>query len=145
MEKVNSDPDKGVAQGFEVVSVGAISLTWDAKTRLAILRFAEPTVGTGPAAEILVKAMTRWVGTDSEPFGLLADTKNNPSVDARWRATWGAFYKAHRNSGVMAVFNMGAVLRVAAELFRIAVGVNLKGFGHEEEARAWLRTQGIRA
>lgn len=120
-------------------------MTWDVETRLAVLRFSEPTIGTGPAAEVLVKAMTRWVGKEEKPFGLLADTKNNPSVDAQWRATWGAFYKIHKNTGVMAVFNMGAVLRVMAELFRRAIGVNLKGFGVEEEARAWLRAQGIRA
>ena len=145
MNKANSGTNAGVVQGSEVVNVGPISLTWDAGIRLAVMRFSEPAIGTGAAADTLVKAMTRWVGTDLRPFGMLADTKNNSSVDAQWRATWGSFYKAHRTSGVMAVFNTGPVLRVAAELFRLAVGLNLKAFDHEEDARAWLRAQGIRA
>jgi hypothetical protein len=145
MDKANSETSKDVGQGSETVNVGAISLTWDSQNRLAELRFSEPTVGTGPAAEVLVQAMTRWVGTESRPFGLLADTKNNPSVDAQWRAKWGEFYKLHKTSGVMAVFNMSAILRVAADLFRLAIGVNLKGFNHEKDARAWMQSQGIRA
>src|SRR5262245_30161087 len=99
MDKTNSDTTGNVAQESEVVNLGAISLTWHLKTRLAVLRYSAPTIGTGPAAEVLVKAMQQWVGTDGKPFGLLADSKNNPSVDARWRAAWGNFYKSHRTSG----------------------------------------------
>ncbi len=145
MSTANRSMDGGVALAPDVVNVGAISLTWDPKTRLAVLRFSEPTVGTGPAAITLVKALEKWVGADARPFGLLADTKNNPSVDSHWRATWASFYKVHRKSGIMAVFNMGAVLRASAELFRLALGMNLKGFNREEDARAWLRAQGIQA
>src|SRR5689334_15825928 len=100
MDNANSGTDRGGAQGSEVVNVGAISLTWDPGTRLAVMRFSEPTVATSPAADILVKAMTRWVGTDSGPFALLADTENNSSVDAQWRAMWGSFFKAHKSSGM---------------------------------------------
>lgn len=145
MDKANWGTSAGVVARTEVVNVGAIRLTWDPASRLAVMRFSETTIGTGLAAVPLVNAMSRWVGSDSGLFGLLADTKNNPSVDAEWRATWGAFYKLHRDSAVMAVFNMGAMLRVAAELFRLAIGVNLKGFDKEEDARAWLRMHGISA
>ena len=144
MSQQDSGADGGAMQGTDVVHAGAVSLIWNARTRLAVMRFAEPTVGTGPAAEILVGAMERWVDSD-RPFGLLADTRNNPSVDAQWRARWGMFFKAHKSSSVLAVFNMGATLRVLAELFRRAVGLQLKGFEREEDARAWLRAQGIGA
>ncbi len=133
------------AREAEAVNAGAISLTWEPGIRLATLRFAEPTIGTGPAAQILVKAITGWAGANFEPFGLLADAKNNPSVDAHWRSTWTAFLKIYKASMIIAVFNMGAVARITAELFRIGVGLNLKGFSQEKDARAWLKTQGIRA
>jgi len=144
MDKVNSGTGGGAPRA-EVVKVGTISLSWDPGPRLAVMSFSEPTIGTGPAAASLVEAMKRWVGTDSRPFGFLVDAKNNPSVDIQWRSTWSTFYRVHKDSAVIAVFSMGAMARVAAELFRLAIGLKLKGFSQEGEARDWLRTQGIRA
>jgi hypothetical protein len=41
--------------------------------------------------------------------------------------------------------NMGPVIRVAAEMFRIGLGPHLKAYAGETEARSWLRKMGVEA
>jgi hypothetical protein len=38
---------------------------------------------------------------------------------------------------------VGPVIRVVAEMFRIATGIQLRGFADEAAARGWLREKGI--
>lgn len=130
---------------MDKVAVGAIEMTWSPATRVATLRFTGDTLATRKEAEVLVEAMRRWVGDERRPFGLLGDGGRLSGLDAGYRATWGAFYKQHREDGHLAFFNMGPMVRVAAEMFRIGTGTKLKAFRSEEEARAWLREMGIPA
>lgn len=120
-----------------------IEMTWNPEARLAVLRFNAETHATGKDAVILVEALSGWIGTDGEPFGLLGDGTRLASVDAKYRSEWSRFLRRHRGNCRIAFFNMGPVVRIAAEMFRIGTGVQLKAFAEEAEARSWLREKGI--
>ena len=124
---------------------GAVELSWDPTTRVAAMRFDRPTTSTGENASVLVRAMTEWVGDNREPFALLADAARLDGMDAGWRSIWGKFFRERRDRAWIAVFHMGPLIRVAAEMFRLGTRVQLKGFAHETEARAWLRKNAIAA
>lgn len=130
---------------LEKITVGSIEMDWHAGTRLAVIRFARETHATGKEAVLLVEALTRWIGTDGRPFGLLGDGGNLRGVDAEYRSVWGTFFKQHRGDSHVAFFNMGPVVRIAAEMFRIGTGVQVKAFADEAGARSWLREKGIPA
>lgn len=131
--------------GMDRVTTGTTEMTWTSESRLAVLSFERETHATGNDAAVLVDALTRWIGTDHKPFGLLGDGGRLAGVDAEYRAVWGRFFRQHRADSWIAFFNMAPLIRVAAEMFRIGAGLRLKAFAHEEEARAWLRRMGIPA
>lgn len=120
-------------------------MTWDADARLAVLGFSRETTTTGADAVVLVDALDRWIGTEKTPFGLLGDGAKLRGVDAEYRSIWSKFLRKHREDSYTAFFNMSAIVRIAADMFRIGTGLNLKAFATESEARAWLRMVGIRA
>lgn len=126
------------------VKLGTIELAWDPEVRLAVLRFERETRATGRDGVALVAAMDRWVGT-GKPFGLLGDGGRLSGVDAEYRSVWGRFLRQHRDCCYLAFFNMGTVIRVAAEMFRVGTGLQVKAFADEGEARSWLRKMGIDA
>lgn len=128
---------------MEKIATGTIELTWDAELRLAELHFERETHATGQHALVLVEALTRWIGSDPTPFALLGDGANLATLDAQYRSVWGAFLRQHRDRCFVAFFNMGAIIRIAAEMFRIGTGLRLKAFANERDARAWLRDMGI--
>ncbi len=130
---------------MEEITVGAIRQTWDPEARLATIGFERETHATGRDAVVLVDALTGWIGTEGKPFGLLGDGANLSGLDAEYRSVWGKFLRKHREDSFTAFFNMGPVIRVAAEMFRIGTGLNLKAFAAEDDARAWLRRMGIPA
>lgn len=125
------------------VTVRTITMTWDPESRLAHIFFTAPTQATGEDAKALVAVIERWVGPDGEPFGLLGDGGKLGAISAEYRATWGRFFKAHRERGHLAFYNMNAAVRVAAEMFRLGTGVDMKAFATEQEARAWFKGKGI--
>lgn len=127
------------------VTVGVAEIGWDADSRVAILRFTRESHVTGKDALVLVEALTRWIGTEGETFGLLGDGGKLSGVDAEYRSVWGAFLKQHRRECFVAFYNMNPVIRIAAEMFRIGTGVQLKAFAEETDARSWLRHNGIPA
>jgi hypothetical protein len=127
------------------VTSGTIEMTWDPESRLAVIRFETETKATGKDAALLVEALTRWIGIERRPFGLLGDGGKLSGVDAGYRSVWGGFFKAHRAESYIAFFNMGPLIRIAAEMFRIGTGLHLKTFAGEAEARSWLRESGIAA
>lgn len=127
------------------VEIGAISMEWDPDARLAAIRFETETHATGEHAAVLVDALRRWIGTDARLFGLLGDGGKLASVNAEYRFIWGAFFRQHRVDSRIAFFNMGPVIRIAADMFRIGTGLRLKAFRDESAARAWLRRMGIAA
>lgn len=130
---------------METVTIGTIQFTWDPGPHLAVMRFEAETHVTGSDAEALIHALSAWIGTSGERFGLLGDGGALAGVDAEYRARWGRFLREHREQAYLAFFNMGPVIRIAAEMFRIGTGLQVKLFGDEQEARAWLRENGISA
>jgi hypothetical protein len=120
-------------------------MTWEPEARLAVLRFVRETTPVGPDAVVLVDALAGWIGDARQPFGLLGDGAGLRGVDAEYRAVWSRFLRRHREDSHTAFFNMSAVVRIAAEMFRLGTGLNLKAFATEPEARSWLRGAGIGA
>lgn len=138
-------PPPRVRQTEWRVTSGVIELSWDPETRVALIRFARETHATGNAARVLVEALTRWIGTEGKPFALLGDGGKLAGVDAEYRSVWGRFFRQHREDAFLAFFNMGPIIRIAAEMFRIGTRLRLKAFADEKSARAWLREMGIDA
>ena len=130
---------------MERVTTGPIEMTWDPDSRLAEISFERETRATGKDAIVLVDALTGWIGAEGTPFGLLGNGGKLSGLDAEYRSVWGRFLRQHRNDSIIAFFNMNAVVRIAAEMFRLGTGLRLKAFAGETEARAWLRDNGIPA
>lgn len=130
---------------MENVRTGSIEVTWDPESRLAVLWFERKTRATGKDAAVLVDAMTRWVGSDGRPFALLSDGGKLAGVDAEYRSIWARFFRQHRDSSWIAFFNMNVFIRIAADMFRIGTGIQMKAFADETAARSWLRERGIAA
>ncbi len=124
---------------------GTIEMIWDPTARVVEVRFTAETHGTGEDAAAMVTALQDWIGTDGQPFGLLGDGAGLTSLDAGWRSVWGNFLRQHQAECCVAFYNLGAVIRIAADLFRIGTGLRLKAFAHEDEARTWLGRMGIAA
>ena len=126
---------------------GTVQLTWDPESRVAAMLFDQQTRSTGENATALVSAFGEWLSADLErkPFALLADAARLDAMDAGWRSVWGKFFREHRHHAWIAVFHMGPLIRIGAEMFRLGTGVRLKGFAEESGARAWLRKNGIGA
>ena len=120
-------------------------MTWDPEARLAILRFKAEMRVTGKDAAVLIEALQRWIGTDAKPFALLGDGNGLAGVDAEYRSLWGRFLREHHEESCVAFCNMGPVIRIAAEMFRIGTGLRVKAFADESSARSWLRKNGISA
>jgi hypothetical protein len=129
---------------MERIATRSIEMTWDPDARVAELRFERETHANGQHAKVLVDALARWIG-DRTRFGLLGDGSNLAGVDAEYRAVWGNFLRQHRDDCYVAFYNMGLVIRIAAEMFRLGTGIRLKAFANEADARAWLRQMGIAA
>ena len=128
---------------MDKITSGTIEMTWDSESRLAHMRFEVETHATGKDAVVLVDALTRWIGTDNKPFGLLGDGGKLAGLDAEYRSAWRKFFQQHREDSYIAFFNMGPIIRIAADMFRVGTGLRLKAFADEGEARAWLRRMGI--
>lgn len=127
------------------VMVRTIEMTWEPEARLAMIRFERETRATGKDAVALVDALTGWIGLDRKPFGLLGDGSGLGGVDAGYRSVWSTFFRQHREDSCIAFFNMGPIVRIAADMFRLGTGLRLKAFADEREARSWLRGLGIAA
>jgi hypothetical protein len=111
---------------------------------LVVLRFVAAVSLTGKHGETLVDALRRVI-VDGERFALLADAKEVRGTDGDYRAVTGKFFAQHRDNARIALVNLGPVIRVVAEMFRVGIGLRMKTFSDEAAARVWLRTQGINA
>ena len=132
------------AEGDRVANEST-ELRWDAASRVVTIRYVGGIILTGPDGPFVVNAVSRWIGTARVPFGVLVDAIGLNGTNAEYRATTGAFFRAHRDTVFVAMFNVNAVMQVLAEMFRIGTGIQLKGFADEASARGWLRTRGIAA
>lgn len=124
---------------------GPTTLTWDPASRVALLRYEPGTKLAASDGSFLARTLTRCIADSREPFGILADYTNGRSTDAEYRAKARDFFEAHRDTAYVAIFNASAAIRIAAELFRVAIGIQLHASRDEAAARAWLRSKGIGA
>jgi hypothetical protein len=126
------------------IAADLMEFTVHPESRLVVLRFLADVSLTGKHGEALVDAFES-VLVDGERFGLLADAKGVRGTDADYRAVTGGFFGQHRDTARIALINLGPLIRIVAEMFRVGVGLQMKTFGDAAAARSWLRTQGIRA
>jgi hypothetical protein len=129
----------------DVVTCGAMDLQWHSAARLAVLRFTADTHLTAEHGTVLADSLQTWIGAGNAPFALLADARGVLGTDGGYRTATGKFFGQHRDAARIALVNLGPVIRVVAEMFRIGIRLHLKTFADEAAARDWLRTQGIAA
>jgi hypothetical protein len=120
-------------------------ITWHAPSRVAFVRYTLGASLMGPDGPFLVDALTGWIGTAGEPFAVLADAKGLQGTNAEYRASASRFFRQHRDHAFIALINLGPVIHVVVEMFRVGTGIQLKTFPDEAAARTWLRTKGIAA
>jgi hypothetical protein len=139
---VGNVEDDGVAHA---VTSDSTEIRWDPRSRVASVRYMAGANLTGADGPTLVDALTRWIGTSGEPFAVLADGTGLRGTNAEYRASASRFFRQHRDTAWIALINLGPVIHVVVEMFRIGTGIPLKTFADEAAARAWLRTKGIDA
>ncbi len=132
-------------RGNPVIACEAMELTTDHEARVVTLRFLGDTSLTGRHGAALVEAMKAVVGAHGERFGLLADAKGVQGTDADYRAATGEFFGQHRDAARIALINLNPIVRIVAEMFRVAIRLQLKTFADEAAARVWLQREGISA
>jgi hypothetical protein len=127
------------------VSSPSTAITWSAEQRVAAVRYTAGATLSRKDGGFLVEVLTGWIGADGQPFAVLADAEGLSGTDAGYRAEASSFFRRHRDRAFIALTNLGPVIHVVVELFRVGTGIQLKTFASEAEARDWLRTKGIPA
>jgi hypothetical protein len=127
------------------VTSPSTEIAWQSAARLAFVRYASGATLTSIDGVFLVDALTGWIGAGAEPFAVLADAAGLLGTDAAYRAKVSRFFRQHRDTAFIALINMGPVIHVLVEMFRIGTGIQLKTFDAEAAARSWLRSKGIAA
>jgi hypothetical protein len=127
----------------DTVTSESTEIQWDPHSRVAFVRYAAGATLTGADGPVLVDALTRWMGADGEPFAVLADGAGHRGTNAEYRANVCRFFRQHRHTACIALSNLGPVIHVVVEMFRVGTGIPLKSFNDEAAARSWLRTKGI--
>jgi hypothetical protein len=140
-------PAAGREDGSAVLTVVSPSteIAWDPDQRLANVRYTKGATLRGPDGDFLVEALRGWIGGQSQPFAVLADAAGLLGTDAEYRAKASGFFRQHRDTSFIALINLGPVIHVVVELFRVGTGIQLKTFANEPAARDWLRSKGIAA
>jgi hypothetical protein len=134
-----------MAMNGDTVTSDSTTVRWDAHSRVALVRYAAGADLTGVDGPVLVDALTGWIGANHEPFAVLADGAGLHGTNAEYRASVSRFFRQHRDSAFIALVNLGPVIHVVVEMFRVGTGIQLKAFAGEAAARSWLRTKGIAA
>jgi hypothetical protein len=127
---------------FKVASPST-EITWSLPERLATVRYTPGITLRGPDGDFLVQSLTSWIGLERQPFAVFADAAGLRGTDAEYRARASAFFRAYREVAFIALVNLGPVIHMVVELFRVGTGIQLKTFPGEAEARTWLRANGI--
>jgi len=129
----------------DTVTNGSMEIRWDLPSRIAFVRYVPGAVLTAADGAVLVDALSAWIGTTGEAFAVLADGKGLRGTSAPYRAHVSRFFRQHRDTARIALINLGPVIHVVVELFRVGTGIQLKTFANEAAARDWLRGKGIAA
>jgi hypothetical protein len=118
---------------------------WHPAARLASIRYTPGASLASAEATLLIQALRGWIGAAREPFAILADANGVRGADADYRARTTRFFREFKDELYIALFNVGPLVRVMAEMFRIGSGLKVKALANEADARAWLRSKGIPA
>jgi hypothetical protein len=127
------------------VTNDSTSITWHPGSRVASVRYTAGASLVAVDGALLVDALTGWIGADGASFAVLADAAGLAGTDGEYRAKAHAFFRQHRDTSYIALTNLGPVIHIVVEMFRVGTGIQLKTFAGEDAARAWLRTKGIAA
>ena len=129
----------------EEITNASTAIAWHAPSRVAFVRYTAGAKLVDADGTFLVEALTRWIGDGVTPFAVLADASGLGGTDAPYRARASKFFRKHRDTAFIALVNVGPVIHIVVEMFRLGTGIQLKTFANEARARAWLRTKGIAA
>jgi hypothetical protein len=127
------------------VTSSSTAITWQGPSRVAFVRYTPGASLTGADGAFLVDSLTGWIGGAGEPFAVLADAEGLGGTDAAYRAAASRFFRGHREHAFIALLNLGPIIHVVVEMFRVGTGIQLKTFPDEPGARSWLRAKGIAA
>ncbi len=130
---------------YTAVTSGTLQLSLYPLARLVVLRFSGETSLTGTDGAAMIAALEQVRGTEHQPFGFLVDCTGVVETDSAYRETTGNFFRLYRETAFIALYNLGPVIRIVAEMFRVAFRLQLRAFKHEKAARAWLRAKGVSA
>lgn len=133
----------GGLAGMVKVTNGSTEITWSPEARVAGVRYTPGVTLGNEDGDFLVDALNGWIGKEGERFAILADAAGLHGTDAAYRARAGGFFRQHRATAFIALINLGPVIHVVVELFRVGTGIQLKTFASELAARSWLRTKSI--
>jgi hypothetical protein len=127
------------------VASPSTEIAWDRDQRVANVRYTQGATLRSPDGDFLADSLAAWIGDRNEPFAVLADAAGLLGTDAEYRAKASGFFRQHRERAFIALINLGPVIHVVVELFRVGTGIQLKTFSNEAAARVWLRSKGIAA
>jgi hypothetical protein len=127
------------------VTSKSTEISWDDAERIADVRYTAGATLTRADGDFLVDSLSGWIGSDGARFGVFADAAGLEGTDGEYRARASGFFHEHRAHAAIALVNLGPVIHVVVELFRLGTGIQLKTFPSEAEARSWLRTKGAAA
>jgi hypothetical protein len=125
------------------VTSPSTEMVWSASERLARVRYTHGVTLRAKDGDFLVEALRGWIGAAEEPFAVLADAAGLLGTDADYRTKASGFFRQHRKTAFVAIINLGPVIQVVVELFRLGTGIQLKTFATDAAARSWLRTKGV--
>jgi hypothetical protein len=135
----------GGRENGETVTSDSTEIRWDPRSRVAFVRYTADASLAAIDGAVLVDALTGWIGSNGEAFAVLADASGLRGTNSEYRAKAGNFFRQHRETAFIALINLGPVIHVVVEMFRVGTGIQLKTFASEADARSWLRTKGIAA
>jgi hypothetical protein len=125
------------------VTSPSTEISWSARERLASVRYMPGTMLASKDGDFLIESLSDWIGKEGEPFAVFANAAGLHGTDAEYRARASGFFRQHRDTAFIALINLGPVIHVVVELFRVGTGIQLKTFANEAAARSWLRAKGI--
>jgi hypothetical protein len=129
----------------ETVKNESTELSWSPEQRVLSVRYVAGAMLVRKDGDFLVEALRGFIGTEPLPFAVLADAAGLAGTDGEYRARASGFFRQYRTTAFIALVNLGPLIHVVVELFRVGTGIQLKTFDSETDARAWLRTKGIAA
>src|ERR1700733_1190540 len=121
------------------VTNATTEISWSPEERVAGVRYAPDATLGSEDGDFLVESLRGWIGTEGVPFAIFADAAGLRATDAEYRAKASRFFRQHRETAFIALINLGPVIQVVVELFRVGTGIQLKTFPSEAAVPAGRR------